>query len=253
MKTIDFSYYIERYNAGDMNEAERIWFEKELSGNRMLQEEVALRRNTDMVLRNRDVLQLRNKLSEIEKKKAATFSQKKHTGKNHFFRYAAVIAGFMLIGSLVLFKGRNVQSDELFNDYYTTYQIQTNTPSRSFDDVTNVNSDYITAVDYYNVSDYRNAAVYFSKVISSDPHYMESRMLYGVSNFEQKNYPIAQRSFTEVIDDNDNFFIEDAQWYLALCYIKTDEKEKAVNQLKTIKNSGSLYRNEARKILRKIK
>ena len=37
MKTIDFSYFIERYNAGEMSDAEKLWFEKELEGDKNLQ------------------------------------------------------------------------------------------------------------------------------------------------------------------------------------------------------------------------
>jgi hypothetical protein len=33
MKTIDFSYFVERYNAGEMDQNERVWFKKELEGN----------------------------------------------------------------------------------------------------------------------------------------------------------------------------------------------------------------------------
>ena len=36
MKTIDFSYFIERYNAGEMSESEKQWFLKELEGNEKL-------------------------------------------------------------------------------------------------------------------------------------------------------------------------------------------------------------------------
>jgi len=36
MKTIDFSYFIERYNANEMSDAERTWFRKELDGNDQL-------------------------------------------------------------------------------------------------------------------------------------------------------------------------------------------------------------------------
>ena len=31
MKTIDFSYFIERYNAGEMSEAEKLWFRRKLT------------------------------------------------------------------------------------------------------------------------------------------------------------------------------------------------------------------------------
>ncbi len=58
MKTIDFSYFIERYNAGEMNEAEKTWFQKELEENEKLRDEVDLRKKTDMVLKNHNVIHI---------------------------------------------------------------------------------------------------------------------------------------------------------------------------------------------------
>lgn len=250
MKTIDFSYFIERYNAGEMNEAEKSWFRKELAENKKLREEVDLRHKTDMVLKNQNVLQLRTKLSEIEKRKAAEVPGSNNR-KHQTLRYAAAIAGFILIGSLALFKGRNMKTDEVLDKYHQAYEVPSGSASRSIEAVSN--SDYTTAVEYYNVRDYQNAALYFSRVLKDDPKYMESTMLHGISNYEDENYPVAEQSFRKVVYDNNNLFIEDAQLYLALCYIRTDEKEKAIDQLNLIRNSGSLYRKEAGKILRKIK
>jgi cytochrome c-type biogenesis protein CcmH/NrfG len=90
-------------------------------------------------------------------------------------------------------------------------------------------------------------------VLVEDPGDMESTMLYGVSNFEEKNYPVAEQSFTSVVTNNDNFYIEDAQWYLALCYIQTNEKAKAIDQLAMIRDSGGIYSKDARKILKKMR
>lgn len=251
MKTIDYSFFIERYNTGEMNDAEKSWFLKELNGSKKLQEEVALRKKTDDILRNKNVLQLRGKLVEIEKKRASTLPGKNR--RNQSFKYAAAIAGFILLGSIALIKGKNLRSDEIYNRYYEAYAIETGTPSRSAGIGEASDLDFLTAVDYYNVSDYTNAALYFSKVLENDPGNMESRMLYGVSNFEQFNYPVAEESFSEVIKDNNNFYIEDAHWYLAWCYIKTDEETKAIDQLSLISNSTSLYRDKAKKVLRKMK
>jgi tetratricopeptide (TPR) repeat protein len=115
------------------------------------------------------------------------------------------------------------------------------------------NTDYSTAIEYYNIRDFGNAAHYFSKVLSNDRRYWESIMLIGVSGFEEENYPEAKHSFTKVIDDNNSLFLEDAQWYLALCYLKTGEKEKAINSLTFIRRSSSIYSDDARKILRKMR
>ena len=248
MKTNDFSYFIERYLAGEMNEAEKEWFRNELGRNDKLREETTLRQNINSALRNHEVIQLRSKLSAIAKKKAEEAAAKKPRKKGAFTR-AAIFTGLILCGSLALLNTRNMTTEEVFDRYYKTYDVTT--PLRSVNDAGN--TDYSTALEYFNIRDYRNAAYYFSKVISNDPRYMESVMMTGISKFEEEDYPEAKVSFTRVIDNKDNLFFEDAQWYLALCYIKTGERDKAINSLTFIKQSESIYSDNARKILRKIK
>ena len=104
MKTIDYSYFIERYNAGEMNDDERKWFLKEIEGNEKLRIEINLRKSTDELLKNHDVISLRNKLSEIEKRRATLYSG--NSKKIAYMKYAAVIAGLVLIGRIVMFSGK---------------------------------------------------------------------------------------------------------------------------------------------------
>ncbi len=70
---------------------------------------------------------------------------------------------------------------------------------------------------------------------------------------EIKNYPVASRSFSRVIEHNDNLYLEDAAWYLGLCYMMTDNKEKAVKQFSTIASSNSRYSKQAAKLVRRLK
>jgi tetratricopeptide (TPR) repeat protein len=247
MKTIDFSYFIERYNAGEMDEAEKQWFLKELDGNPRLREEVELRERTDNVLKNHDIIRLRNKLSEIEESRKS-FVPSKTTGKRLPISIAAVLAGLIIISSITFFGTRHITNDEIINQYYKTYDGIS--VSRSSQTV--ASNDYSTGLEYYNIHDYKNAALYFSKALNVDPENMESTMFYGTSSFELNNYPEAQRSFTKVIDNNNNLFMEDAEWYLALCYVRTNEMKKATYELKAIKNSRSIYSKNAAKILRQI-
>jgi tetratricopeptide (TPR) repeat protein len=247
MKTIDFSYFIERYIAGEMNKAEEIWFQKELEGNLGLRNEVDLRRKTDNVLKSHDIILLRNKLSEIDKSRKSRVPSNVPR-KRIQLGIAAALTGLVLIGSLVLFGSKHLTNDEIINQYYKSFD----GVSVSRSSHTALNSDYSTGLDYYNIHDYKNAALYFSKVLNVDPGNMESTMFYGTSSFEVNNYPEATRSFTKVIDNNNNLFIEDAEWYLALCYVKTNEMGKASHQLNAIKNSRSIYSRNAAKILRQI-
>jgi tetratricopeptide (TPR) repeat protein len=249
MKTIDFSHFIERYIAGEMREDERTWFEKELNGNGNLRAELELRRKTDDILRNKDIMNLRNKLSTIEKQKKEAAVAAKELPKRNHYRYAAIVTALVLIGSIAVLTGRKSGSDELLGKYYRTYEPMTS--QRSGHTVSN--ADFTLALEFYNTNDFTNAALFFSKVLEKNPIDMQSVLLYGVSNFEDKKYPEAESSFTTVIDDNNNLFIETARWYLALCYIRTKDDEKAREQLQVIADEGGIYSKNARKILRNIK
>jgi len=248
MKTIDFSYFIERYNAGEMSEAERTWFEKELAGNADLREETELRKRADLMLANRAEIQLRSKLAAIESSRTIT-EHPRHPGKHPAMRYAAIFAGIILIASLIIINQKPLSVDGIFEKFYTRYEI--NVSARSMQ--AGINTDYARAAEYFNVHDYRNAALYFRKVIENDPGNIESTMLYGVSNFEDRNYPEAEKSFHKVREDNNNLYLEDAEWYLALCYLKTNEMEKAVAWFTSIRESRSIYKRSAARILRSIR
>lgn len=248
MKTIDFSYFIERYINGEMNEAEKEWFEKELATNEQLRKEVILRKQTDEVLRNQDILDLRMKLNLIRQKNEVK-TLVSSTKKRPSLKYAAAISVLAVIGILALFTNRKMTSEELFEKYHKLYEPSTEMRSG----LSNIESDFATALEYYNVHDYRNAAIYFSRVTEKDPGNMHSTLLYGISSFENSNYPEAEKSFNRVIDDADNLYIDHAHWYLALCYLKTNENEKAVGELDYIKESTSLYSRDAAKILKKLR
>lgn len=248
MKTIDFSYFIERYISAEMSETEKQWFEKELEGNGKLRNEVNLRKRTDEILKSQNIISLRNKLSDIEKRREVV-KPVKNTGRNSYLKYAALIAVLVIIGSITFLKGRKLTSDEILSQYNKSYEAPTS--SRSVE--TSSNADFTLALEYYNTKDYQRAADLFSKVVESNPKDMQSTLLNGISNFENNKIPEATGSFVKVLDDNSNMYIDQAEYYLALCYIKTDEQGKAIKLLETIKKEDGIYRNDARKILRNLK
>lgn len=248
MKTIDFSYFIERYNAGEMSGAEAEWFQKELKGNEHLRKETLLRKNTDQVLNSQNIISLRNKLSAIENKREVATSERRSAGRT-YLKYVAILAGLIIIGSITLISKKTFSSEDIMNRYYKGYEpITAQRSSSSLN-----NSDLELAMEYYNAHDFKNAAILFNKVVVSNPKDMQSTLMKGIANFENKEYPAAKKSFGSVIDDNNNLFIDQAEWYLALCYLNTDELDKARQLLEAIKKEEGIYKNEAKKILRRIK
>jgi tetratricopeptide (TPR) repeat protein len=249
METTDYSYFIERYIGNEMTEDELHWFEKELEGNEKLRDEFTLRKHTDNILDNQDIISLRNKLTEIEQRRESEILINNST-RNIYLKYAAVIAAFILIGgSITMLTPKTRSNDEIISRYYKVYE--PSTTQRSGQSVTN--SDFAIALEFYKIQDYEKAVISFKKVLQINPRDMQSELLNGVSNFELRKYLEAKKSFSKIIEDNNNLFVETAKWYLAVYYIKTDEKDNAVHQLDLIKSEGGIYSNDAKKILRMLK
>lgn len=231
-----------------MTVAERQWFLKEMDNNEQLKREVGLRKQTDEILKKSDVISLRLKLSHIEKARQERL-RTSMIRRSSVLKYAAVFAGAAVISGLLLFSGRKMTSEEIIDRYYLSYEAPSSQRSLSYE----ANTDYILGLKYYNAHDYKNAAFQFAKVLEMNPDDMQTHMLSGVSNMEDKKFSEAEKSFTTVIDDNNNLFIESASWYLALCYVKTEEGDKAKEMLVSIRNEGGIFSRDAKKIIRRLK
>jgi TolA-binding protein len=247
MKTIDFSYFIERYIAGEMDHTEIKWFEKELEGNDTLQREVMLRKKADHMMLNHDLISLRNKLAGLEKMRKEKIVES--TGKKAMgIRYAAVFTGLVLIGSLLMLEGRNHNTKALYDKSFSAYE----SPAASRTVQLPADIHFTRALQYYADKDYVNAGKDFSEFLKANPGNMQAALLYGVSEMENKDYADAKSSFNEIIRSGYNLYTDHARWYLALCNIATGETKEAKQQLMTIRNSESIYRNKARKTLRNL-
>jgi tetratricopeptide (TPR) repeat protein len=249
MKTIDFPHFIERYNAGEMDDAEKQWFLKEIEGNEKLKKEINLRKQTDEIIKNKNVMSLRNKLSKIEYQRKNAAEPLKKSKKPVYIGSAAVIAGLVIIGSITLFSGNNLTSEKIMKQYYKVYEPPTGQRSA----LAKADADFTLAMKFYNTHNYEKAAVLFNKVLEDKPGDMQTTLLKGVANFEQKKYPEAQLSFNKVIEDKSNLYIDHAKWYLALCYLNTNETEKARHIFIAISQESGIYKNDAKKIIRGLK
>ena len=75
----------------------------------------------------------------------------------------------------------------------------------------------------------------------------------GASLQETGKYQNAIKEYETVIIDKDNLFTEQAEWYIGLCYLQTNENRKAYRQFKKIAEKEGFYQQKAQSILNKIK
>jgi TolA-binding protein len=254
MKTIDFNYFIERYLDNEMEPAEKNWFEKEIEGNDSLRKELELRRRTDSVLRNSDIMGLRAQINAIEKEKNRENDWT--AARRRMLRYAALATIVLITGTSIWLPNRKMSNDSIFDKYYQFTPTATNEVTRS--SVDQFNPVYQAALNNFENGQFDQAINYFLSFTSdmqsnNEDVQMGVEMMLGHSYAGVKKYNEAGLSYKKVIDQNDNLYIEDANWLLGLCYIKTDNNDQARSQMKVIAESESRYRKDAASVLRKMK
>ncbi len=248
MKTINVNNTIENVLAGTAGKAEAAWLNEEMRGNPALAREMKLRRKTDEIMVNRDIIDLRAKLGVIEMKKRSSGTIRKAVLKTA--RYAAAVALLAVMSSaLYLILRPQESSDELYSANYTRYEA----PGAVRSAVSSGNTLMENAIASYSAREYEKAIGFLEQVIVSEKDNMESVFIHGMANMEVSNYPGASGSFSKVIEHNDNLYLEDAAWYLALCYMMTDNTDKAVKQFDAIAASKSRYSRQATRLARKLK
>jgi len=97
-------------------------------------------------------------------------------------------------------------------------------------------------MQFYELQDYSTALEMFNKT----PENIMGRLYSGLSHIELGEFSKAIIDFKFVIKQNDNLFIDQAEWYLALCYLKTNQTKEAVNYLEKIAGDRGFFKTKAR-------
>ena len=74
----------------------------------------------------------------------------------------------------------------------------------------------------------------------------------GLSELALENYPQAVNLLSGVAN-NTGEYAKEAKWYLGLAWLKTGNKEKAVECFEFLAGSDGFYRDRSEKILRRLK
>lgn len=239
---------MERYLDGEMTGQELIWFEKELDSNEWLQKELNLRKKVNQAILDERSMKYKDELEDayaVYMDVGNGTSNRKRKILVAGSALISVLAGVILILNLT---GKQYTNEQLFDRYYKSYE--SNATFRSKDDV--LNSDLLQAMKFYDNKNYAEALKLFESILQTDPGRIGLNFYSGVSQMEIKEYELAGKSFGKVIDDRYNMYIEQAEWYLSLCYIITDQDDKAIHLLEKIIEGKGFYRKEAGKILKKL-
>ena len=248
MNKAKYTEWIENYLGGELTETGIQEFASELKANPQLSMEFQLEKDLDMILQEEDILDFKAKC--IESQKEVNLTQRKSTkviqfARKYWYAAASIILIVAISGGLYFFNPSGYSSERLFKMYYKSGE--TVSVSRSG----NVNM--VEALIHFSKKDYQTAADLFDKILKTDPNNIAVMYYSGITNIEIKQYPKAIEMFENIIQDKDNLYIENAEWYLGLTFLVNEQENDAINQFELIANkSDHYYNSQAKSILEKV-
>jgi tetratricopeptide (TPR) repeat protein len=243
-------HIIQKYLDHDLSDKDMKRFEADLEVSSELQSDLGLYQEIDEALADAEVLSFRDQLSDLRKETKESGS----TGKVPIrftkpWHYAATAAVALILAlGLASVLDRPLTNKDLLKKYYKPYEVALMNRSSSSEMEIHLQN----AKNFYQQGEFALAIEYFEKVLEIAPDMAASNFYAGLSYFELENYQEANTSMNKVISQNDNLYIDRAEWYLGLCYVAINEPDSARRQFIKIATSNSEMAKEANKLLRKI-
>jgi len=240
-------HLISKYLAGELDALTASRFEEELKNDPILQKELELYEEVDEALQDKEVMELRKTLEFLNS--LDNFVEENISKpRARRIKLVALAASVAIVLGFTAFSLVRTNKQRVFDKYYQAYDLTTVTRSDAGE---NSRTLRIALEKYYN-KDYGEAVALFEQVLEKDPDQMATQLYSGISYFEIAEYQKAGKSFSRVIEHNDNLYIEQAKWYLGFCYLKSEEKEKAFKQFTEIAQSNSYYSEKAKALIKKL-
>lgn len=240
---------IEKYIDGDLVGKELLDFQDLLSTDKDIARDYNLSLEINNAILEKDVMALRETMDymyndETKVKRIPNV----FSGRRKYYA-AASIALLVAAGGLVQkLSAPSLDNNALYETYYAPYDASITYRSGN----TEVDMVLLKAMERYEEHDFANALVLFEEVVQSHEDDMAVKLYSGISYMEEEKYQKATSSFNKIIKNKDNLFIEQAKWYLSMCYIKTGKNSDASIILKELVLDRSTYKDQANKILRQI-
>ncbi len=222
-------------------------FNLELQDNTDLIAEVKLRKQINESIGEKDIFDLRSELKAAreaaEVKKVKMIIPETKTEQMKFWRSSVAIL-IVLLGLTGVLRNSFVSVDNTYNNYFETPAWS---PERSL-------SSEITLLQQANMSYLRDDYADVVRILESSNNENPVINFYkAVSLQNLNNYSDAVDGYTKVIIHGDNLFIEEAQWYRGLCYLKLENYDRAKTELLAVIDRKGHFENDAKAVMRRLK
>lgn len=225
-------------------------FYTELKDNTDLKAEVKLRKQINEFLGEKDVFKLREELKSAKEKSETKqvkmlIPETKSRQLKYWINRAAVV--IVLIGLAGILGNGFVSVNKIYENYYENpswapersmvneqsllYQAKSKYQNQEYADVINILNNLPNELNV-------NPVLLFYRAVS----------LQNLNLFEEAIF-----NYTKVIENGDNLYLEEAEWYRCLCYLKSGNRLQAKQELLAIIKRNGDFEHEAKAILRRLK
>lgn len=231
---------LQKYRAGEMAEAERAVFAERLKNEPELQQEANWQAETDSFLqRKAGAAELQKTFAEAGK---SYFTEAKVVRKSRL--RPLVWAVVVTAAAIILFLLFNPFAEaDLYEKYHAPIALSLLDKSENTENARRAEA-------AFNAGNYAEAYELLGIYLSENLNATQAKLARGIAATQIEKYPEAEAILLE-ISRGKSTLREEGSWFLALLYLKIDEKEKAKNALEKIGQQSKRYA-AAREILREI-
>lgn len=233
---------IEAYFNNTLSESERLKIEEKMKTDQAFAQEVALYQSIEGGLRLKGNKALKAQLNEIHNRVVPEAAKPKvrQLSTGSWLAIAASIALLILAGYFLLGPASNT-TDNLFATHYERFEWDAETRSTQTDELQQLTQLY----NSQNTTEFLQAAENGQWSPAQNP---QLALALGSSYLEQGQYEKAIQYF-ETASTN-SLFESEAQWYLALTYLKQEKASEATELLQVLKEGSSdYYANKASELI----
>ena len=223
-------------------------FEGRLAQDKDLAHALWLRQGIQTAIKDRGVQELEATLSTIRQEwnGAKGQTEKQKATKSYSFRqYMAIAASLVILavaGIWLLNANQNTTPGALFEQYYQApFADRERALENQFESLTD------EALASFAKEGYKEALNLFDQAAILNPNSLKVAYYRGHCYLNTEKPAEAIVTFEQIVAHGDNIFVVDAEWYLALAYIKTNQIQQAKALLEGIE--GETHKASAAKLL----
>jgi anti-sigma factor RsiW len=226
-------------------------FNAELKENTDLMAEVALREHINHAIAETDIQTLRAQLNaaraEADKTEVKSFVLPKFSkGSSRIWRNSAAMI-IVLIGLAGILNTGMQSTENTYNKYFAS-------PTWASERSVSCTMDNIqTAKVYFQAEEFQKVIEVLNNTEVTQNEAFVSDFYKGLSYQNMANFTEAIQAYSKVIDHGNNLYMEEAEWYKSLCYLKMNEKAEAKQELLAVIDRKGHYEKDAKAILRKLR